>query len=198
MFFRDMAGGAGEVQSGIVHVHVQRVAGVDQGGIQIPMFDPIAAAAIEVAAPTVFPSWQADALGDLRPLDRLLALKHHRAGLVALGWWRLVIGAGAVMTDQTVDIVLIAEVEAVVFPAEARVALGAHALVSAGIGAEVVDQITLAEQLPRLFVLVCPGPVNILHELVAGLGMTFQADPGHLRAIAERALELFELAMIGG
>ncbi len=162
------------------------------------MLDVVAAAAVEVAGAAVGAPGQVDTLGDGGQVDGRLAFEHHRAGWAALGVGRLVIGAGGLVADKAVDIALIAEVEGLVLPAVAGVALRAHALVAARVGAEVIDQVALAELLAGVRVLVRPGPVNVLHEVLASLGMAAETGLGHFRAGRERALQLFEFCVIRG
>ena len=161
------------------------------------MLYAITATPIEMAAATILTGWQPDALRHPGPLDRLLACKHHRAGLVALGGWCFIVGASTVVTDDTVNVVLIAKVERIVLPAITGMTLGAHTLVTAGISAECVDQVFLAQCLAGLLVLVSPGPMYVFHELAAGFGVTLQAGPGDLGTAREGTFQFIKFGVIG-
>ena len=102
------------------------------------------------------------------------------------------------MADQAVDIVLIGEVEVITGHVIASMTLGTHALVTPGIGAKVIDQNAFSQVLPRLGVLIVPGPMLILHELMASCVVALQTNLGYLRATEEWAFQLFEFCMIGG
>ena len=69
------------------------------------------------------------------------------------------------MADEAVDILLVLEVEFRARPVVAGMALRAHALVAAGVGAEIVDDVFFAEKLAGSGVFVLPGPVDGLLEL---------------------------------
>ena len=105
------------------------------------MFDAVATAAIEMAAAAVFACRQADTHCHFAPVDRLFALEHDGAGFVACGVGRFVIAAGSVMAHDAIDVVLIAEIKAFIFPAITGVALCAHAFIATRVGAEVIDQV---------------------------------------------------------
>ena len=141
----DVTFGARKVQALGVHVHIELLARLDERRIQIAMLDAIAAAAIEVAATAILSSGQADALGDFDIVNKRLVLEHDRASLAALCVRRLVIGARAIMANEAVNVLLVGEIEVLVLPAVPCMALRAHAFVAARIGAEVVDQMFLAE-----------------------------------------------------
>jgi len=76
-------------------------------------------------------------------------------------------------------------------------ALGAHPLVSTGVGAEVVDQHTLPKMLAGFRMLVIPGPVLVLHELVTGGIVALETGTGDVRAAEKRPFQLFHLTVIG-
>ena len=100
------------------------------------------------------------------------------------------------MADDTVDILLIFEVEIRARPIVAGVALRTHALIAARIGAEIVHQVALAQDLAHFRALVLPRPVGGLHELMAGFVMAGQAGLCNLGAIGERAFQRFKLAVV--
>jgi hypothetical protein len=197
----DVAVLAGHVPALGAHVHVERPGRIDQRGIQVAVLGAVAAAAVEVTAAAAGDVGRADVARDLSQVGRGQFLTvhggralQHPAG--ALG--RLVVGAGGVVADQTVDPSVVGEVERRVLPAIAGVAGGAARLVGAHVGAEVVQHVPLAELLAGVRVVVVPGPVDRLADLVPGLGVAFQAGFGDLATTVELALEFLELAVVGG
>ena len=178
------------------HVHVEFARRIDERRVQVAVLDAVAAAAVEMAGAAIGPLRPPDALRDLGPIDGLQPLEHDAAGRVALGRRGLVVGAGLLMADKAVDILLLGEIEIRVRPVVAGMAHRAHAFVAARVGAEIVDQIALAEGLAGLFVLVLPGPMDGLLELVPGLVMAGQACLRDLRAIGEGTFQRLVLAVI--
>ncbi len=160
------------------------------------MLHAIAAAAIEMAGAAIRSFRLTDALRHLHPVDGREPLEHDAAGGVALCRRQLVIGAGLLMADQAVDVLLVLEIEVRVRPIVAGMALRAHAFIAARIGAEIVDEVVLAENLARFGVFVFPGPVDGLHELMAGFVVAGQAGLRNLGAVLEGAFQRFELAVI--
>ena len=199
MTFANMADHAREILAVLTHVHVDGFAGLEQHRRQITVLDVIATATEKVAGTAIVAPRQGHALRDLGQVDCRLVGEHHLAGLIAAGRRRLVIGTRRLVADQAIDVVLVAEVVGPdVGHVVTGVALGAHTLVAAGIGAEVVDQHALAERLAGGGLVVAPGPVLVLHELVPCFGMTTQAGLGHLGAAGKRALQFLEFCMVGG
>ena len=141
-----------------------------------------------MAAAAIFTRRQADILRHFRPLDRLLAFKHYRAGFIASGGWCFVIGAGAVVTDYAINIVLIVKVKTFILPAVTGVTLRTHAFITTGIGTKIIDQIFFSKELACFFVFISPGPVYVLHELMTGFSVTLQAGFGYLGATGEGSL----------
>ena len=163
---------------------------------EIAMLDPIAAAAIKMAGPAIGSFRRPDALRDLCPFDGGQPLEHDAAGSIALCRRRLVIGAGLLVADEAVDVLLVLEVEVCARPVVAGMTLRAHAFIAARIGAEIIDDVVLAENLARLGAFVFPGPVDGLHELVASLVVAGQAGLRDFGAIGERPLQRFKFAVI--
>ena len=104
------------------------------------------------------------------------------------------------MANQAVDIVFIGKIKVGVFPAVANMAGGAGGPVSLNTNAEVIDAVFFAggdQFLSRRIVsrLAFPGPVDGVDDLVAGLGMTFQAGFGDVAGGIVGAFE--QLAVVG-
>jgi hypothetical protein len=83
-------------------------------------------------------------------------------------------------------------------PAVAGVATGAARFVGKRRAAEIIGRPFLADQLARGRALGLPGPVDALHDLMAGHVVAAQAGLGDFRPGLERAFQGFELAVVGG
>jgi len=77
-------------------------------------------------------------------------------------------------------------------------ALGAHAFVAFGVGAEVIDEYLLTQLLPGNGVGIFPGPVFVLGELVTRLVVTFEAGFGDFGAAVKWAFQFFQFGMVCG
>ena len=111
---------------------------------------------------------------------------------------QLLVGAGGVVADETVDVRFVREVVIGVLPVVARVARGAEAVVGGHRRAVVVDDVLLSEALIVLRVEELPGPVGRLLHLLRRLGVAFEAGVRDRRPVGERLLQLLELGVIGG
>src|SRR5690554_7493043 len=81
------------------------------------------------------------------------------------------------MTNQAIHGILCLRWRLVhILPAIAHVAGGAAGLVGDRHAAKTVDHLALAQYLPGFLVVVEPGPVGSPPNLLAGLGVTLQAD----------------------
>ncbi len=101
------------------------------------------------------------------------------------------------MTDETIDVLLRGEIEAVVLPTVPDVAAGAAGQVGRRRDAEVVDDVFLAQFLAGDRVGERPGPVRRLVDLPGRFGVAFQAGSGDLRPGSEVALQLFIFLVVG-
>ena len=198
----DMAVAAAEVEPVLVHVHIERVGGGIERGVEVTVLDAVAAAAVVVAGAAGVTTGAADGLGDLGQVDgldelararRIFAAHRHR---IAGKAGRFGVAAG-VVTGQAIDLVAVAEVEVLVFPAVADVAGLAEGLVGLVADAEGVDHGLLAQVLAGVRIDVIPGPVPGLHDLMRGLGVAFEAGAGDRLAAIEGASQFFEFAVIG-
>lgn len=165
------------------------------------MFYAVTAAAVEVASPTVGPPGQTDALRHLREIGRREWLAFERLGLVGRmpGIGReLLVGAGLVMADETVDAGLIGEIERFVLPTVAGMATGAARQVGDNVAAKAVDDVTLAKDLAGMRVIERPRPVDRCLQLFASAVMAGEAGGGHLWAACERSLQFLHRSVVGG
>jgi hypothetical protein len=116
----------------------------------------------------------ADALRNGREVDTRIRRTRRRRGLL--------VGASLVVADEAIDILRILEVEGLVLPADADVALRAAALVRRHGLAEVVDQVGLAVDLAVVTGDVgddaLPVPVASRRHVVADLAVAVQALAG--------------------
>ncbi len=140
-------------------------------------------------------SLQVDRLPDLARLGRKLGVLVRR---VPGPCRQLLVGAGAIVAHQAVDVFRLGEIEGSVLPAEPGVATGAARLVAGQRDAVVVHRVRLAEVellagglLARL-----PGPVHRAHEVLGLLLVARQTGAGDLRTVLERSLD--QLRMIDG
>jgi hypothetical protein len=104
-----VAANALEVSALRRHVHVQLPAGVEKGGIQVPMLHSVASAPVKVAGSAVFPIRQADGLGRSIPVRRVIHLSSELSGFinrVAGSCGKLFIFAGLFVADKTIYVVL--------------------------------------------------------------------------------------------
>ena len=195
---------ATEVQAVLVHVHVQVLAGHIQGAVQVAMLHRVTTAAEEVARTTVFTPGLAHALGhdlevgglhDLAGLGREL---HVLVGRVTRQAGQLAVGAGALMANQAIDVILRCEVELLVLPAIAGMARSAELVVGGHGRTEVVDDVFLAQTLAGLRVQEFPSPVLGLVHLLGGFSVTDQTGLGDLRPALEVLLQFLELAVVRG
>ena len=199
-----VAGGAGKVQARGVHVHVQRLLGCGQRAVHVAVLHAIAATAIEVAGAAGVAAALAHLLGNFGEVNGLEDLA--RAGrvfgvfgdYVAGKTGRLFVVAGGVVADHAVHVFFRLEVEAGVLPAVAHVAAVAGRFVGGHRDAKVVHHVLLAEQLVGIRVFVFPLPVLGAVDLTGRFGVAAQADPGEVGAAVEAALQLLELAVVGG
>jgi len=204
-----MAGGgvasaAGEVEAVLGHVYVQILGRHLERAVDIAVFHRIAATAIEVAGAASGAAGLADVAGDFTQVRCL----HDLAGMgrefgvlvrrVASQPRQLAVGAGGVVADQTVHIVLGGEVEFLVLPAVADVAGGAELIVRRHGGAEVVDDVLFAQALFGVRVHELPGPVLGFLHLFGGLGVAGETGLGDFRAAGEGLFQGVELAVVGG
>jgi hypothetical protein len=139
--------------------------GFAHGTVQVAVLHRVAAAAVEVAGAAVGAAGLAHVAGHLAQVRRLDDLAgvgrelHVLVGRVAGQARQLAVGAGGVVADQAVHVVLGGEVELVVLPAVAHVAGGAELVVGGHGRAEVVDDVLLAQALLGLRIHELPGPV---------------------------------------
>ena len=120
------------------------------------MFDAVSAAAKEVAGPAVLARRPADALGNLIPVRRMVGffIAFEDLGFlnrITGSGRKFFIGAGLFVTDQTVDLALIREIEIFAFPAIAGMTGCATSLVALDVHSEVVDGQSSLAQLFALF-----------------------------------------------
>ena len=160
------------------------------------MLDAVTPAPVEVAGAAIGPFRLPDALRHLGPIDGLQPLEHDGASRITPCRRYLVVGPCLLMADNAVDILLLGEIEVRVGPIVAGMAHRAHALVAARVGAEIVYKVTLAKRLAGFFILVFPGPMDGLLELMAGLIMTGQASLRDLGATGKGPFQRLELAVI--
>ena len=207
VFAAQVAGLAGEVQPVAGHVDIDIARRRDQGRTQVTMFHIVAAAAVEMALAAVFPLRHPDRhrrLGQIdrrrqRPGDGLCPLRHGRKRRIARLIVKLGIKRRIGMADKAIDPRRIGGGrDAGVGPAIAGMAGGAARLIAGGIAAKGVDDVLLAQRLPRRGMGIVPAPVQRVHDLIGRLGMAFQAGPGNLGTRSEILFEDLELGMIGG
>ncbi len=133
-----MAGAAGEVETGDVHVHVELAVGRGHRAVEVAVLHGIAAAAVEVADAAGVAAALADLLRDLGEIDRVDELAGAGRQLHAFGYrvsgqaGRLAVDAGGVVAHQAVDVHLGFEIEARILPAVTDVAAGAGRQVRPG------------------------------------------------------------------
>ena len=172
-----------------VDVHVAR--GVELGHLEVAVLDVVAAAAEEVAGPAVRP---------LRPPDvrRDLGEVHARVG-VARPARLLHVRAAGVVAGEAVDVAGAGEVEGLVAPAEADVALVAALAAARDPDAEVVEDVPLPDvaDAPALDVLAAlVVPVRRAHHLLGPAVVAGDAGLGDLLRLGEGALQLREAGVI--
>ena len=102
------------------------------------------------------------------------------------------------MTDDTVDICFRGEVEGVICPAITNMACTTEGLVGINRGAEIVDNIFLAQLLLGLGIYKLPGPVLGVVHLLGCLGMAGQAGLGYFGTILEMLIQLLKFGMVRG
>ena len=128
------------------HMHIQISRGLEQAGVQIAMLDAVPAAAVEVTCATIATRCLAGVLRDLGVVRRKEFLAHENllfgGGIPGAGG-EFLVGAGLVVTDQTVNILLVCEIELGIFPAVAYVAAGTAGPVAIERDAVVVQHIRL-------------------------------------------------------
>jgi hypothetical protein len=145
---------------------------MDEGAVEVPVFDAVAATTVEVAGSTVVAGRSADALGsgqEVGPLRRV-------PGQV------LRVRTGTVVAHEAVDVALVGDVERVVFPPVPGVTGRAGRLIALDAEAEVVEGVLLPEG--NRFVVpfdldrgVLPQPVLAVEHLLTGILMAFEARP---------------------
>ena len=154
---------AGVVQPLGIHMNVELLVGVEEGGIKIPVLDPVGAAAVEVTTATVDPAGSPDMLGDFFQVDRLEELTATllvRQRRIAAGSGKLAVSSGGVVAGQAIDILGLMEIELTILPTVTGVTAGAPAPVGDRRDSVVVQDMGLAEHLPALLIRRLPGPVQ--------------------------------------
>ena len=159
----------------LAHVDVDAGVGIVEALIQIAVLDGVAAAAVEVAAAAVLarrPAHAARRGDEVNPFGR-----------VARG--AFAIGSSVGVAGQAIDVGLLSEVKAVVFPAVTGVTRCTARPVTLDADAEVVELVLLADShqliaAGQLHRLALPRPVGRLHHLLRGRLMTLQTDGRYL------------------
>jgi hypothetical protein len=117
--------------------------------VEVTMLDPVAPAAVIVAAAAGLATGLANLLGDFRKVDALDDLARAGREFGVLGdrtaeeAGRFLVLAGLVMADQTIDIGFRGQVEMLVLGTVADVASGAETVIRCGRRAEIVDDVLL-------------------------------------------------------
>jgi hypothetical protein len=112
------------------HVDVAVALRLKELAREIGVLDGFAAAPVEMTIPTGFAGCAADAFGDRHQIH--VGIGH------AGGSWGFLVGAGAIMAHQAVDLGHIAKIKRCVFPSIAGVTTGATSLVADDADSEVV------------------------------------------------------------
>ncbi len=118
--FGGMTPGTGKILPVRAHVHIELLVGLDKGGIQIPVFDPVSPATIEMADPAIGAGRATHRLGHLVPfrrIEHLLAELLGFRGGIAGTRRKFFVRSGLFVTDQTIHKGRISEIEILVLPA---------------------------------------------------------------------------------
>ncbi len=186
---------AGHVRAIGTHVDVEGPGRIGEGRVEVAVLDRVAAAAVEVAGAAIAAIGKPHGLGGLEEIDGL----EHDAGPGGEFLGRLAedgqTGASGEffvnlrigMADEAVDVVGVGKIELGVGIAIADVAGGAAGFVGRQGDAEIVDDVLLAEVLARGRILVGPGPMDGLHDLVRGVAVATKAGCRDLLGLGEGA-----------
>ena len=167
------------------------------------MLDAVAAAAVEVAHAAGAARGRPDLLGDFLEVDAAHDLAGAGGKLGVFGDGQagktggLGVLAGMVVAHQAVNVFFDAEVKFVVAPAVADMAAVAGRFVRTHRGAEVVDDVLLAQHLLGGGVDEFPLPVLGLVDLLGRLRVAAQAGLGHRGAGVKLPVQFLELAVVG-
>ncbi len=179
------------------HVDVEVLGCRQEVWVQVSVFHSGTTTAIEVAGAAGFVAGLAHVLSDHRKVRRFPdhSVEVRRLiGGVSRCRGELLIGAGRVVAGDTVHVLFDREVERVVRPSVPGVATRTPWFVGLDPDAEVVDLCRLADSFA---VVVVPGPVGCLLDLLGGLGVARQARGCEIWPCGEVLLEDLELAVIG-
>src|SRR5690606_4483800 len=164
-------------------------------GVEVPMLHAICTATVEMTATAIGPATGAHVLGNVFEIRR----HHHLA--TALGPFpgyrsritgqrrKLPVIAGCVVADETVHGIFCLRWRLVhILPSITHMAGGAAGLIRDRHAAKTVDNLAFAQYLPGFLMVVEPGPVRGLANLLAGFGVTSQARGGDVFGLLERPL----------
>ena len=186
-----------EVLAVHAHMDIQGFGGLDQGGVQIPVFDPVTAAADEMAAAAVLALGSADILGGGLEFGPDFRRDLERIGVTFFGEGRQILDGFV-----PVDLLAAVAVEAVDAAIERRAPAGvtgkaAGVLVHVGRNAEIVKRLG-GFSIFGLFAVGrgLPCPVNRLVKLGGGFRMAGQTGIGDVLAGFEFLLEGRVLAVV--
>ena len=196
-----VAAGAVEILVLHGHVDVERLVGLEHGGVEIPVFDPLPSSTEEVAGPAVLSGGEPHALRDLVPLGGKIGLLlcGEGGGLryrVAGHGGELLVGAGLLVADETIHLGLVGKVETLVLEPIADMAGGAAGLVGGHGHTEVVHHESCLSKLPFRIIRCDPAPVKRLLDLLARLGVAAEAGFRHLRTALELLFEGLEFRVV--
>nr|CRH06650.1 membrane protein of unknown function [Candidatus Magnetococcus massalia] len=199
--------GAAEVVAVDIHMDIEELIRLHQGGVHVAMFDPIIPTTDKVAAAAVATGGQAHTLchfSQIHGLKRFTTMLGEEFFILLLfiafgmsgstGDFFIILGL--IMTDQAVYILLLGKVIAVILPTITGMTGCTRLPVALGRTAEAVDHMLFTQQLASLLVFALPSPVLGFHHLLGRLGVAAQTRFGHLWAGVKRTLKLLKLTVV--
>jgi len=106
-------------------MHIQLLVGLEQGGIQVTVFDTVATATEEMTGSAIFSGRTADTLGDLIPFwgEILFLVAWEDLGLlhrISSTSRKLFVSSCLLMADEAVHFCLVRKIEVFTFPSISR------------------------------------------------------------------------------